>query len=59
MPMGITSENVATKYGISRKQQDEFALNSHLKQTRLQNWVILQKKSFLFKQRMKTTNTFQ
>ena len=29
--MGITSENVATKYGISRKQQDEFALNSHLK----------------------------
>ncbi|KGR15946.1 acetyl-CoA C-acetyltransferase [Candida albicans P60002] len=31
MPMGITSENVATKYGISRKQQDEFALNSHLK----------------------------
>lgn len=31
MPMGITSENVATKYGISRKQQDEFALDSHLK----------------------------
>ena len=31
MPMGITSENVATKYGISRKQQDKFALNSHLK----------------------------
>lgn len=31
MPMGITSENVATKYGICRKQQDEFALNSHLK----------------------------
>lgn len=31
MPMGITSENVAAKYGISRQDQDEFALQSHLK----------------------------
>ncbi|ODV61968.1 thiolase family protein [Ascoidea rubescens DSM 1968] len=31
MPMGITSENVAKKYGISRKDQDEFAFNSHQK----------------------------
>ncbi len=29
--MGLTAENVAAKYGISRQQQDEFALNSHLK----------------------------
>ncbi|GKU08453.1 unnamed protein product [Fusarium langsethiae] len=29
MPMGITSENVATRYGIDRKAQDEFALLSH------------------------------
>ncbi|KAH7134428.1 Thiolase, N-terminal domain-containing protein [Dactylonectria macrodidyma] len=29
MPMGITSENVATRYGISRRMQDEFALTSH------------------------------
>jgi acetyl-CoA C-acetyltransferase len=29
--MGITGENVAEKYGISREQQDEFALNSHRK----------------------------
>ncbi|KAH8676564.1 3-ketoacyl-CoA thiolase A [Tricladium varicosporioides] len=29
MPMGITSENVADKYGIGRKEQDEFALESH------------------------------
>jgi acetyl-CoA C-acetyltransferase len=29
--MGITGENVAEKYGIPREEQDEFALNSHLK----------------------------
>lgn len=31
MPMGITSENVASKYNISRKDQDEFALKSQQK----------------------------
>lgn len=31
MPMGITSENVASKYGISREDQDRFAVQSHLK----------------------------
>jgi acetyl-CoA C-acetyltransferase len=29
--MGITGENVAEKYGISREEQDEFAVNSHRK----------------------------
>ncbi len=29
--MGITAENVAKKYGVSRAEQDEFALESHLK----------------------------
>jgi acetyl-CoA C-acetyltransferase len=29
--MGNTGENVAEKYGISREEQDEFALNSHKK----------------------------
>src|SRR5207248_11420291 len=29
--MGMTGENVAEKYGISREEQDEFALNSHRK----------------------------
>jgi acetyl-CoA C-acetyltransferase len=29
--MGITGENVAEKYGISREEQDDFALNSHRK----------------------------
>ncbi|HMH08265.1 MAG TPA: acetyl-CoA C-acyltransferase, partial [Terriglobales bacterium] len=29
--MGMTGENVAEKYGITREQQDQFALNSHRK----------------------------
>src|SRR5437016_12164132 len=29
--MGLTGENVAEKYGITREEQDEFAENSHLK----------------------------
>jgi acetyl-CoA C-acetyltransferase len=29
--MGITGENVTEKYGITREEQDEFALNSHRK----------------------------
>jgi acetyl-CoA C-acetyltransferase len=29
--MGITGENVAEKYGITRQEQDEFAVNSHRK----------------------------
>jgi acetyl-CoA acyltransferase len=30
-PMGITAENVAQKFGITRQQQDEFAAKSHQK----------------------------
>lgn len=29
--MGITSENVATKFGITREQQDKMAVESHMK----------------------------
>lgn len=29
--MGITGDNVAEKYGITREEQDEYALNSHRK----------------------------
>jgi len=29
--MGLTAENLARKYGISRREQDEFALSSHRK----------------------------
>lgn len=31
MPMGLTSENVASRYGISREDQDAFAAASHQK----------------------------
>src|SRR4051812_7956991 len=30
-PMGITAENVANRFGISRQQQDEFAFKSQMK----------------------------
>ncbi|KXZ51925.1 hypothetical protein GPECTOR_11g51 [Gonium pectorale] len=31
LPMGVTSENVAAKFGIDRKSQDAFAVRSHKK----------------------------
>lgn len=31
MPMGLTSENVASRYGVSRADQDAFAVESHLR----------------------------
>ncbi|WP_018440907.1 beta-ketothiolase BktB [Trinickia symbiotica] len=34
VPMGVTAENVAQKYGISREQQDALALESHRRATR-------------------------
>jgi acetyl-CoA acyltransferase 1 len=36
IPMGITSENVAAKYGVSREKQDSFAALSHQKAARAQ-----------------------
>lgn len=36
MPMGITSENVASRYGINRADQDKFAANSHIKASKAQ-----------------------
>src|SRR5204863_138843 len=44
--MGITGENVAEKYGITREEQDEFAVNSHrkalaaIKECRLKSQII-------------------
>jgi acetyl-CoA acyltransferase len=35
--MGLTAENVAVKYGISREDQDEFSLKSHQKAARAVN----------------------
>lgn len=34
IPMGITSENVAERYGITREQQDKFSMSSHQKAAR-------------------------
>ena len=34
--MGVTAENVATKWGISRKDQDDFALSSQIKASEAQ-----------------------
>lgn len=31
MPMGLTAENVATRYGITREEMDAFAVQSHQK----------------------------
>jgi len=31
LPMGITSENVAAAYGVTRQQQDQMAVDSHAK----------------------------
>ncbi|KAK2175248.1 hypothetical protein NP493_742g00002 [Ridgeia piscesae] len=36
LPMGITSENVAERYGITRVQQDKMAVESHAKAARAQ-----------------------
>ena len=33
MHMGVTAENVAAKYGLTRAQQDEFAVESHRRAT--------------------------
>ena len=32
--MGMTGENVAEKYGVTREQQDEYAVNSHRRRCR-------------------------
>ena len=36
MAMGSTSENVAERYGISRQNQDDFAMKSHTKASKTQ-----------------------
>ncbi len=44
--MGLTGENVAEKYGITRDEQDEFAVNSHrkaiaaIKECRLKSQIV-------------------
>ncbi|PSN62977.1 thiolase [Corynespora cassiicola Philippines] len=36
MPMGITSENVAQRYNVDRKSQDEYAVRSHARASNAQ-----------------------
>jgi len=36
MPMGLTSENVAKRYGVNREDQDAFAAESHRKASKAQ-----------------------
>ncbi|CAJ2504761.1 Uu.00g121550.m01.CDS01 [Anthostomella pinea] len=36
MPMGLTSENVAARYGVGRREQDEFAVESHRRAAKAQ-----------------------
>ena len=36
LPMGITSENVAKEFNISRQKQDQFSVNSHQKAAKAQ-----------------------
>lgn len=36
MPMGLTSENVAKRYGVSRQDQDAFAAESHKRASKAQ-----------------------
>lgn len=36
IPMGITSENVAAKFGVSREHQDAFSVESHARAHRAQ-----------------------
>ena len=35
-PMGLTAENVAQRYGISREAQDQFAYQSQMKAAKAQ-----------------------
>ncbi|XP_068582659.1 3-ketoacyl-CoA thiolase B, peroxisomal-like [Cebidichthys violaceus] len=42
IPMGITSENVAERFGVSREKQDAFALSSQQKAARAQSARLFQ-----------------
>ncbi|KAF2396261.1 beta ketoadipyl CoA thiolase, TH2 [Trichodelitschia bisporula] len=43
MNMGLTTENVAARYGVSRAEQDEFAVRSHLLAARAQEQGLFDK----------------
>lgn len=43
MPMGLTSENVASRYGVSRADQDAFAVESHRRAKEAQDAGVFEK----------------
>ena len=49
LSMGLTAENVAKKFNISRKEQQEFAIQSHAKAFKAQSLKSLMKKLLLLK----------
>ena len=52
--MGMTGENVAEKYCITREEQDAYALNSHRKSCgRVEGWPLCSRRSFPSKFRAK------
>ncbi|KAK8014010.1 hypothetical protein PG990_007306 [Apiospora arundinis] len=53
MPMGLTSENVAARYGVGRQEQDEFAVESHRRAARAQA------KGFFDREIVKVNTRFQ
>lgn len=53
MPMGLTSENVAEKYKVSREKQDQMAFESHQKAARAQKEGWLQKEITPYKTMIK------
>jgi len=53
MPMGITSENVAEKFGVTRDTQDHFAVLSHDKALHAQKMGWLQSEITPYKTKVK------
>lgn len=53
IPMGITSENVVKKYGISRQVQDELAVSSHQKAHKAQQAGLFKEEIVPVKARVK------
>uniref|UniRef100_A0A0G4H6Y4 acetyl-CoA C-acyltransferase n=1 Tax=Chromera velia CCMP2878 TaxID=1169474 RepID=A0A0G4H6Y4_9ALVE len=55
LPMGITSENVAAKYGISRDAQDTMAVESHAKAAKAQQAGLFREEIVPVRAKIRTT----
>jgi acetyl-CoA acyltransferase 1 len=56
MPMGLTSENVAERYNVSREDQDAFAVASHQRATKAQAEGLFDKEIVPVKTRFQEVN---